>query len=54
MPEAWPRDTATRSLFSGSHGYMCNLRGYISKENLTLHTPEGAMGTTYPRCHVEG
>ncbi len=31
MPEAWPRDTASRSLFSGNHGYMCNLRRSLSK-----------------------
>ncbi len=32
MPEAWPRDAASRSLFSGNHGYMCNLRRSLPRE----------------------
>ncbi len=54
MSEAWPRDAASRSLFSGNHGYMRNLRRSFSKGNSTLCPLEGAMETIYPRCHAEG
>ncbi len=47
MPEAWPRDAASRSLFSENHGYMRNLRPSLSKGNSMLHPLEGAMGTIY-------
>ncbi len=54
IPKAWPRDAASRSLFSGNHGYMCNLRRSLSKGNSTLRPLEGAMGMIYPCCHAEG
>ncbi len=54
MPKAWPRDAASRSLFSGNHGYMRNLRRFLSKGNSTLRPLEGARGTTYQRSHAEG
>ncbi len=45
MPEAWPRDAASRSLFSGNYGYICNLRRSLPKGTSTLRPLEGAMGT---------
>ncbi len=54
MLEAWPRDAASRSLSSGNHGYMRNLRCSLSKGNSTLHPLEGARGTIYQRSHAEG
>ncbi len=54
MPEAWPRDAASRSLFSGNHGYMRNLRRSVSKGNSTLCPLEGTRGTIYQRSHAEG
>ncbi len=47
MPEAWTRDAASRSLFSGNHGYMRNLRRSLSKGNSTLRPLEGARGMIY-------
>ncbi len=54
MPEAWTRDPASRSLFSGNHGYMRNLRHSLSKGNSTLRPLEGFRGTIYQRSHAEG
>ncbi len=54
MPEAWIRDAASRSLFSGDHGYMRNLRCFLSKGNSTLHPLEGTRVTIYQRSHAEG
>ncbi len=54
MPEAWTRDAASRSLLSGNHGYMHNLRRSLSKGNSTLRPLEGARGTIYQRSHAEG
>ncbi len=44
MPEAWPRDAASRSLFSGNYGYICNLRRSLPKGTSTLHPLEGGGG----------
>ncbi len=54
MPKTWTRDTVSRSLFSGNHGYMRNLRHSLSKGNSTLHPVESAMGTIYQHSHAEG
>ncbi len=54
MPEAWTRDAASRSLFSGNHGYMRNLRRSLSKGNSTLRPLEGARGMIYQHSHAEG
>ncbi len=54
MPEAWTRDAASRSLFSGNHGYMRNLRCSLSKGNSTLRPLEGARGIIYQCSHAEG
>ncbi len=54
MPEAWPRDAVSRSLFSGNYGYICNLRRSLPKGTSTLRPLEGAMGTLCHRRHAEG
>ncbi len=53
-PEGWPRDAASRSLFSGNHGYICNLRRSLRIGNETLRPLEGAMGTLCQSHHAEG
>ncbi len=45
MPEAWPRDAASPSQFSGNYSYIRNLRRSLPKGTSTLHPLEGAMGT---------
>ncbi len=54
MPEAWPRDAVSRSLFSGNYGYICNLRRSLPKGTSTLRPLEGAMRTLCQRRHAEG
>ncbi len=54
MPEAWPRDAVSRSLFSGNYGYIRNLRCSLPKGTSTLRPLEGAMGTLCQRRHAEG
>ncbi len=44
MPEAWPRDTASPSQFSGNYSFIRNLRRSLPKGTSTLHPLEGAMG----------
>ncbi len=54
MPEAWPRDAASRSQFSGNHGYMCNLRRSLSKGTLCCVLKRLLMGMLYQCHHAEG
>ncbi len=54
MPEAWPRDAASRFLFSGNYGYIRNLRRSLPKGTSTLRPLGVAMGMLCPRRHAEG